>query len=280
MMNSGNAAASPAATASGGLMRLLDRAESTEPAAVQAATAMQQASASVQPTRPQLALMDQVARAESESGAQVPAETKSASAFVEQSHSATAAPVETSQVKEPAVEQASEQEAAGMAPSSVANAVAALAQAHYQAALPAEGEKPMPQKRRGRPPMRRPASAAAKGSLPKKSEARAALPKSVSSAAKTKVAKSVSLKKPAAKSGRKVTLPSSSGMKKPAASAKVKACKKSFGSGKRSQGHHGSGKIKITPAERVKLRPNGCSGCRYTRSCCPSCWTKRGYELI
>ena len=152
-----------------------------------------------------------------------------------------------------------------MAQSSVANAVAALSRAHYKEALTAEGEKP--EKRRGRPPMKRPAWAAAKGSVASKSSSCA----------------TPSMKKPAATVGSKVTVPPLSAvksMKKPAASAKVKACKKSFGSGKRSQGHHGSGKIKITPAERVKLRPNGCSGCRYTRSCCPSCWTKRGYELI
>ena len=261
MMNSSPAPVAAPSTSSGSLLRLLDRAESTEAAAA----------ASLQPTQAQLALMDQVPRTEMADSAQVPAQTVADAAPAEQLNSAAAAaakePSKTSLGQEPAVAQASEQEALGMAPSSVANAVAALARAHYKADLPAEGEKPMPEKRRGRPPMKRPASAAAKKSVVSKSSSCA----------------TPSMKKPAATVGSKVTVPPLSAvksMKKPAASAKVKATKKLRRVAQKSESNHGARKSKITAAERLKLRPNGCSTCRHTPSCCPSCWIKRGYELI
>ena len=34
-------------------------------------------------------------------------------------------------------------------------------------------------------------------------------------------------------------------------------------------------KTKKKPASWVKLRPNGCSTCRYMPGCTPSCWMKR-----
>ena len=35
----------------------------------------------------------------------------------------------------------------------------------------------------------------------------------------------------------------------------------------------------ISPAERMKLKPDGCSKCRWVKGCTKSCWKGRGYEV-
>lgn len=248
-------------------MRLLDRVDSTEASVSAAPVAASQPSAALQPTSPQLAIMDQVARTGASSPAELLPETGVAARPAEQSSAAPLAspavePPQCSSEHQPptsaAVEKSLEQDSLETAPSSVADAVSALAKAHYKAVLPAEGEEPLPPKRRGRPPLKRPASAAAQGSLTKKSDAAAA--KSVSVAASA----------------------STGSVKKPAVSAKGKAMKKLHPSAKGSKGkdRFSKGGMKVTQAQRMKQRPDGCSRCRYTRGCCASCWKKRGYELI
>jgi hypothetical protein len=267
ILNTAPAQAAPASAASGGLMRLLDRVDSTEVSVSAAPVAASQPSAALQPTSPQLAIMDQVARTGASSPAELLPETAMAARPAEQSSAAPLAspavePPQCSSEQQPptsaAVEKSLEQDSLETAPSSVADAVSALAKAHYRAVLPAEGEEPLPPKRRGRPPLKRPASAAAQGSLTKKSDAAAA--KSVSVAASA----------------------STGSVKKPAVSAKGKAMKKLHPSAKGSKGkdRFSKGGMKVTQAQRMKQRPDGCSRCRYTRGCCASCWKKRGYELI
>jgi hypothetical protein len=36
----------------------------------------------------------------------------------------------------------------------------------------------------------------------------------------------------------------------------------------------------ITRMQRVKLKPQGCSSCRWVRGCCDSCWIKRKYRVV
>ena len=202
-------------------MRLLDRVDSTEASVSAAPVAASQPSAALQPTSPQLAIMDQGARTGASSPAELLPETGVAARPAEQSSAAPLAspavePPQCSSEHQPptsaAVEKSLEQDSLETAPSSVADAVSALAKAHYKAVLPAEGEEPLPPKRRGRPPLKRPASAAAQGSLTKKSDAAAA--KSVSVAASA----------------------STGPVKKPAVSAKGKAMKKLHPSAKGSKG--------------------------------------------
>lgn len=137
------------------------------------------------------------------------------------------------------------QEAVQQAPSQVAASVEKLARAHYGVDL--DTSKPQPQKKRGRPPnaLKRPA------------------------AAETQLCK---MRKPAAAASSHADLPSEKAkpvarMKKPAAEKAAKQVKT-------------SAKKSVTKAQRVKLRPNGCSTCRHMPGCCPSCWKKQGYEVL
>ena len=42
-----------------------------------------------------------------------------------------------------------------------------------------------------------------------------------------------------------------------------------------SQTHRGNEVAGLTWAERLRRRPNGCSGCRWKPGCCPSCWKRQ-----
>ena len=137
------------------------------------------------------------------------------------------------------------QEAGQQAPSQVAASVEKLARAHYGVDL--DTSKVQPQKKRGRPPnaLKRPAAAEIS---------------------------SCKMRKPAAAASSHADLPSEKAkpvarMKKPSAEKAAKQIKTSAKKG-------------ITKAQRVKLRPHGCSTCRHTPGCCPSCWKKQGYEVL
>ena len=36
----------------------------------------------------------------------------------------------------------------------------------------------------------------------------------------------------------------------------------------------------VTRQQALRQRPEGCSRCRHTPGCCPSCWTQRGYRVL
>ena len=57
-------------------------------------------------------------------------------------------------------------------------------------------------------------------------------------------------------------------------SSKTMECKKKQA---KSGGHC---KGPITKKQRLKLRPEGCSGCRFVAGCCDSCWIKRNYRPV
>ena len=123
-----------------------------------------------------------------------------------------------------------------------------FAEMHYERSLPAvvqaEADSAQQTAAPDRAGTKKPAAAKAKCRMKKPS---AAVAKSV---AKMKSG----LKKPAA---------TSSGMKRPAAAEKSKKLWK-----------------EITRAKAMKLKPEGCSKCRYQCGCCPSCWADREVLLL
>ena len=136
-----------------------------------------------------------------------------------------------------------EQEALKQAPQQVASAVAQLAKAHYREDLDME---PQPPKPRGRPPnaLKRPAAKLAMSNAKKKPAAAVSSP-SVSTEQTSRQV--VSMKKPSAK-------------QMPQSKTSVQKT--------------------VTKAQRMRQRPHGCATCRKTPGCCPSCWKKRGYEVL
>ena len=136
-----------------------------------------------------------------------------------------------------------EQEAVKQAPPQVASAVALLAKARYREDLDME---PRPPKPRGRPPnvLKRPA---AKPGMPNAKKKPAAAVSSPSVSIEETSRQVVSMKKPSAKQ-----MPQS----KPSVQKTV------------------------TKAQRMRQRPHGRATCRKTPGCCPSCWKKRGYEVL
>ena len=141
------------------------------------------------------------------------------------------------------------------APPEVADTVRRLAHAHYGKTLrgdSTEGEQLQPAKRRGRPPMKRPAACEPAEIGAEKTQGTASGMKRPASKA---VASSLR-KRPASKA-----VPSSP-RKRPAS----KAAAEKF--------------VIITEKERHKERPDGCGRCRNTPGCCPSCWRLRGFEPV
>ena len=66
--------------------------------------------------------------------------------------------------------------------------------------------------------------------------------------------------------------------------AKLETSKPGKSAGKRTTAAElASKKRKLTPlsgAEAKKQKPEGCSRCRKVPGCTPSCWAKRGRELV
>ena len=143
----------------------------------------------------------------------------------------------------PRVDALREQESVQQAPKQVAAAVAQLAKAHYGEDLDLE---PRPPKPRGRPPnaLKRPASAEG-------------IPKTMKKPAAAVSSSSLSTEDPSRQVGC---------MKKPSAKKRPQTTT--------------SVKNTVTKAQRMRQRPHGCTTCRNTAGCCPSCWKKRGYEVL
>ena len=147
-------------------------------------------------------------------------------------------------------------------PSHVSESVQNLANAHYQKCLP-EQTSSMPAKGKGR----------GKGRV---------------KTLKKPAASTAALKKPAAaqvaQQGASDHMPAQSSkerasMKRPAAAAGSKSSKKCSAVTSGSQSSKKAVKIlkPLSEKERFKRKPKGCSRCRRTPGCCPSCWAKKGF---
>eukprot|EP00435_Cladocopium_sp_Y103_P062158 s697_g23.t1 len=99
----------------------------------------------------------------------------------------------------------------------------------------------------------------------------------------------VTCKRPAAAKGRPRKRPAAStppedaiAMKRPAASEGSRTGGEPMKSMKTAASKEKKKKSKstlVTRQQQLKWRPAGCSRCRHTPGCCPSCWVQRGYRV-
>ena len=157
------------------------------------------------------------------------------------------------------------------APQHVSEAMDRLAQSYYGKGLPEpvaaekeEGGIKRPAAAKGRPRKRPAAATSSLGSVSAetKSEEKSVGPET--GAMKRPAANKVV----AAKMCQRGAVPGCN--KKPAAASKKAAA---------SSASRGGAKGLVTRKQQLKLRPSGCSRCRNTPGCCPSCWTHRGYRV-
>jgi hypothetical protein len=258
------AAAETAAPRGEALQRLLERADtSSSNLSVASAPCRSQQAASAAPP---LALRDGsvaegtppavlVAEAAASPAARVAVETMPGAVVAASAGLAERVPVEIDGEGVTAPEMVEGGQAAVEMPSSVADSVQKLAQAHYGKELPA-GAHPTGKKPRVKA-VKRPASAA-----------------------------KVLCKKPASKEDilalevdteeKKGSLVAASAKKRPGAALKQSAKKRPAAAGA-SAGSSAAGLKPLSERRRFELQPNGCATCRGRPGCCRSCWAKRGF---
>ena len=156
-------------------------------------------------------------------------------------------------------------------PQRVSEAMDRLAQSYYGKGLPEaaaaekeEGVIKRPAVAKGRPRKRPAAATSSLGSVSEETKAEEV----------AVGAEKGAMKRPAANNlvPAKISQRGADGSNKKPAAASKKAAASPAAS-------RGAAKGLVTRKQQLKWRPSGCSRCRNTPGCCPSCWTQRGYRV-
>ena len=156
-------------------------------------------------------------------------------------------------------------------PQRVSEAMDRLAQSYYGKGLPEaaaaekeEGVIKRPAAAKGRPCKRPAAATSSLGSVSEETKAEEV----------AVGAEKGAMKRPAANNlvPAKISQRGADGSNKKPAAASKKAAASPAAS-------RGAAKGLVTRKQQLKWRPSGCSRCRNTPGCCPSCWTQRGYRV-